>query len=129
MTMPQGQYNQDGLPIEQPQMQQQFGQVPQYLPTQQYQMAPAVAGPPKTKVVAALLAFFLGAFGAHNFYLGSSGKAIAQLMLFLFGAFTSLFIIGFFILGALETWVLIEFVLILLGSGSYARDARGVPLQ
>ena len=34
----------------------------------------------KSKVVAALLAFFLGYFGVHNFYLGYTGKAIAQLL-------------------------------------------------
>jgi TM2 domain-containing membrane protein YozV len=35
----------------------------------------------KTAVVAYLLWFFLGWFGAHNFYLGRIGVAVAQLIL------------------------------------------------
>lgn len=34
----------------------------------------------KTKLVAGLLCWFLGTFGAHRFYLGYKGKARAQLM-------------------------------------------------
>lgn len=33
---------------------------------------------PKSKIAAALLAFFLGGFGAHNFYLGLKNRAIGQ---------------------------------------------------
>ena len=40
---------------------------------------------PKSKIVAAILAIFLGNFGVHNFYLGYTGKAIAQLLLTLVG--------------------------------------------
>ncbi|WP_313502409.1 TM2 domain-containing protein [Corynebacterium variabile] len=36
---------------------------------------------PKTKIVGALLAFFLGSIGAHNFYFGKTGKAVAQLVM------------------------------------------------
>lgn len=36
----------------------------------------------KSRVTAALLAFFLGAFGAHKFYLGDSGKGILYLLFF-----------------------------------------------
>lgn len=35
----------------------------------------------KNKVVAGLLAIFLGGFGVHNFYLGYNGKAVAQLLI------------------------------------------------
>lgn len=35
----------------------------------------------KTAVVAYLLWFFLGWFGAHNFYLGRTGVAVTQLIL------------------------------------------------
>lgn len=35
----------------------------------------------KNKIVAALLAFFLGGFGIHHFYLGSPGAAIACIAL------------------------------------------------
>lgn len=36
--------------------------------------------PKKDKVVAALLAWFLGIFGAHKFYLGKTGAGIAYLI-------------------------------------------------
>lgn len=68
----------------------------------------------KSKLVAALLAFFLGGFGAQNFYLGFTGKAVAQLLLSLcFGV------------GAI--WSFIEGILIL--TGSINADANGVPLK
>ena len=35
----------------------------------------------KSKLAAGLLGIFLGVFGVHNFYLGNTGKAIAQLLL------------------------------------------------
>lgn len=37
------------------------------------------------KIPAALLAFFLGAFGAHKFYLGYNAQGIIMLLVFLFG--------------------------------------------
>lgn len=40
----------------------------------------------KSKIVAALLAFFLGAFGIHKFYLGCNSAGIIMLVLF-FGGF------------------------------------------
>ena len=35
----------------------------------------------KSKIAAGLLGIFLGAFGVHNFYLGYTGKAVAQLLI------------------------------------------------
>ena len=35
----------------------------------------------KSKMVAALLAFFLGALGVHQFYLGHGGRGAAMLLL------------------------------------------------
>ncbi|MCF3098102.1 TM2 domain-containing protein [Aeromonas australiensis] len=37
------------------------------------------------KVAAALFAFFLGAFGAHKFYLGYTKQGVIMLLTFLFG--------------------------------------------
>ncbi|MFC3023563.1 TM2 domain-containing protein [Vibrio zhugei] len=37
------------------------------------------------KIAAALFAFFLGAFGAHKFYLGYTKQGVIMLLLFLFG--------------------------------------------
>ncbi|KII79741.1 TM2 domain-containing protein [Vibrio renipiscarius] len=45
--------------------------------------APASAG--SKKIVAALFAFFLGAFGAHKFYLGYTKEGVIMLLCFLFG--------------------------------------------
>ncbi|NNA18453.1 TM2 domain-containing protein [Pseudomonas lundensis] len=45
---------------------------------------PAASGNSK-KIPAALLAFFLGAFGAHKFYLGYNAQGIIMLLVFLFG--------------------------------------------
>lgn len=68
-------------------------------------------GPPKSTAAAALLAFFLGGLGIHNFYLGYTGKGIAQLLLTIFG--WPLFFIGPLISGI---WAFVEFILILIGS-------------
>lgn len=74
----------------------------------------------KSKVVAALLAFFLGALGIHNFYLGYNTKATVQLLLTLVGW---IIIIGPIIAGV---WALIEFVQILTGA---IDDANGNKLM
>lgn len=42
---------------------------------------PLAARTDRNKVVAALLAFFLGVFGLHRFYLGRKGSAITMLVL------------------------------------------------
>lgn len=39
----------------------------------------------KSKIAAALLAFFLGAFGIHKFYLGCNSAGVIMLFLFLVG--------------------------------------------
>ena len=35
----------------------------------------------KSKMAAGLLGIFLGSLGIHNFYLGYTGKAVAQLLI------------------------------------------------
>jgi TM2 domain-containing membrane protein YozV len=54
----------------------------------------------KSKTTAALLCFFLGAFGIHRFYTGKVGTGIIQLLT----------------LGGLGIWAIIDFVMILTGS-------------
>jgi TM2 domain-containing membrane protein YozV len=56
----------------------------------------------KTALVAYILWFFLGLFGAHNFYLGRTGVAVAQLIL-------SIIIVG---LPITLIWVLVDAFLI-----------------
>lgn len=79
-----------------------------------FAIAPQINGEQKSKLAAGLLGIFLGGLGVHNFYLGYTGKAIAQILLSLcFG------------IGAI--WGLIEGILIL--TGSINKDAKGVPLK
>ena len=80
---------------------------------------PVPAGEQKSKIAAGLLGIFLGSFGVHNFYLGNTGKAVAQLLITLLtcgiGAVVS------------SIWGLIEGILIL--TGSINTDAKGIPLK
>lgn len=68
----------------------------------------------KSKMTAGLLGIFLGGLGIHNFYLGYTGKAIAQIVLSL-------------CFGAGAVWGLIEGILILCGKIN--KDAKGNPLK
>ena len=79
----------------------------------------AYATPPKQWIVALLLAFFVGIFGIHNFYLGYTTKGIIQLVL-------TLTFIGVIVSGI---WAFIDFIMIIMRSGDYATDAQGQPLQ
>ena len=109
----------------------------------------------RSKLAAGLLGIFLGYLGVHNFYLGRTGRAAAQLMLSVVG-FAGYFIAFFFSLFAIAgmtgdmalaaapfilifsalsmiavlasgLWGLIEGIMIL--SGSVKMDGRGVPLK
>ena len=72
----------------------------------------------KSKLVAGLLAILLGAYGVHNFYLGFTGKAIAQLLITLLSCF-SLSIVS-------AIWGLVEGILILTDKNN--TDGKGNPL-
>ncbi len=72
----------------------------------------------KSKLTAGLLGIFLGAFGVHNFYLGYTGKAVAQLLIT---------VLSCFILSEVSyIWGLIEGIMIL--TGSINTDGHGQPL-
>ncbi len=73
----------------------------------------------KSKIAAGLLGIFLGSLGVHNFYLGYTGKAIAQLLI-------SLLSCGFLAFAS-GIWGLVEGILIL--TGSINTDANGNPLK
>jgi hypothetical protein len=62
---------------------------------------------PKSRLVAQLLAFFLGVFGAHRFYAGRTQSAIFML----------------FTLGGLGLWYVYDNIMIVAGS---FRDADGL---
>lgn len=69
----------------------------------------------KSKIAAGLFGIFLGAFGVHNFYLGYTGKAVAQLLITVLSCGILSFISGI--------WGLIEGILI-LASDNYV-DSDG----
>lgn len=77
----------------------------------------------KSKIAAGLFGIFLGYFGIHNFYLGYTGKGVAQLLLSTVGL---CFTCGFSIVIS-AIWGLIEGILIL--TGSIDKDAHGYPLK
>lgn len=87
--------------------------------TAQQQQAPSVSAQEqsKSRLAAGLLGIFLGSLGIHNFYLGFTGKAVAQLILGVLGCTT--------IISAI--WGLVEGIQIL--SGSINADAKGIPLS
>jgi len=55
---------------------------------------------PKSRAVAAILAWFLGIFGIHRFYVGKNGTGILMIVT----------------LGGIGIWTLIDFVMIVVGS-------------
>lgn len=75
--------------------------------------------PGKNKVVAGLLGIFLGSFGVHNFYLGYTGKAVAQLLITVLSCCTLSFVSSI--------WGFIEGILIL--AGNIDTDAYGNKLE
>ncbi len=63
----------------------------------------------KKRLVAFLLAFFLGGLGIHRFYVGKTGTGILQIVT----------------AGGLGIWVLIDWIMILCGA---FKDKQGLPL-
>lgn len=84
---------------------------------------PGVVPYTKDKTVAALLCFFLGGFGIHNFYTGHNGAALGQLGLLLSipiwmwipGINIILFLVLF-------VWPIVNFIQILTDTGLYKFD-------
>lgn len=72
---------------------------------------PAMPMRPQKQVgVAYVLLIFLGAFGAHYFYLNKPGFAIAQMVLWWGGWLLSGVIIGFGLLAAVVVWWIVDLV-------------------
>lgn len=76
---------------------------------------PVTGGEQKSKLVAVLLAFFIGSIGIHDFYLGYTKNGIIKIIL------TCCTGVG----GSI--WALIDFIRLL--TGSLNTDANGVPLK
>ena len=87
----------------------------------QGQMNQQFHGEAKSKIVAGILALLIGGLGIHNFYLGFTGKAIAQLLMSTIGWILIIPPI------AAAIWALVEGIQIL--TGSIRVDARGIPLR
>ncbi|MDO5029944.1 MAG: NINE protein [Corynebacterium sp.] len=118
--------------------QQAYGQPPVsagYNPHVNY-FSPASGISPKSKVLAALLAFFVGAFGVHNFYLGRTGRGLTQLTLWGGSVMSALIleatiilaplaVICLMVTSAVGIWAFVEFILLIIGTGSYKYDAQG----
>ena len=90
-------------------------------PQAQQPAQPVVQVEQKSKLVAGLLAIFLGTFGIHNFYLGYTQKAVIQLVITIIAGWIGVGLI------VTQVWALIEAVQ--LFTGSIKTDAKGVPLK
>lgn len=97
--------------------QQPAGIPPAFPPPPGYVLVPVDQR--KSKVAAGVLGILLGFLGAHNFYLGYTGKAVGQLLI----TVLSCFLLSW----AVWIWGLVEGILIL--TGSMAVDERGIPLK
>jgi hypothetical protein len=91
-----------------PQYQQQY-QPPQYQQQASYSQQDAVISP-KSRLAVFLLAWFLGIFGVHRFYIGKVGSGLAML----------------FTLGGLGIWAFIDFIAAAAGS---LRDSDNLPIK
>ena len=72
---------------------------------------------PKSRLVTVLLAFFLGIFGAHRFYIGKTRTAIVMLILVILYVATvrSWGMIMLIPLAAVVLWALIDFIFAVSG--------------
>jgi TM2 domain-containing membrane protein YozV len=66
----------------------------------------------KSQLVAYLLWFFLGFFGAHRFYLGHTLSAVVMLLLWAVGTALSVVLVGYVILVIPALWWVLDLFLI-----------------
>ncbi len=91
----------------------------EYSSSEQTSTRATVVTKSKSKIAAGLFGIFLGSLGIHNFYLGYTGKAVAQLLITILSC-------GILALVS-EIWGFIEGILIL--AGEINTDAEGNPLS
>ena len=89
--------------------------------------APVAAADAKSKTIAGLLGIFFGLFGIHNFYLGFTGKAVAQLLLTVVAVLLDCVGIGALIHPIPVIWGLVEGIMLLIGAIN--KDGKGNPLK
>ena len=73
----------------------------------------------KSKFIAGILAILLGSLGIHNFYLGYTGKAVAQLLISVLTCGAGAAVTGI--------WGVIEGIMLLCGK--IDKDGKGNPLK
>ena len=95
-------------------------------PPQAAPATPAASGiSPKSRTVTGVLAFFFGWLGIHRFYAGKTGSAIIMLILGIIASVA--YFLGFpYVLYLLELWVLIDFIMILIGK---FKDKNGLLIK
>jgi TM2 domain-containing membrane protein YozV len=76
---------------------------------------------PRRRAVAGLLGIYLGAFGAHRFYLGYTAMGVAQVLAAILLARATY--------GAIFLWGIVEGTLIVLGAQPFRTDAYGRELR
>jgi TM2 domain-containing membrane protein YozV len=77
---------------------------------------------PKSRLTTALLALFLGVFGAHRFYVGKTKTAIVMLCLSIVGVATAWIVIGIPFILIISAWVLVDLIYAATGM---ATDSHG----
>lgn len=125
----QADYSQQGYQTVPPQENGYYAPVPPVPPVYYPEMKqPARTDYPagykiKKKYIAVILAFALGTFGIHNFYLGNKNRALAQVLLSTVGA---IFTFGLST-AAVTIWSYIEGVLLFIENVD--ADAEGYKIQ
>jgi TM2 domain-containing membrane protein YozV len=89
--------------------------------------APVAAGiSPKSRLATTLLAWFLGYFGAHRFYIGKTGTAIVMLVLGIVGIPLCFVFVGIPIVIGVAVWALIDFIFAVAGKMT---DSQGLLIE
>ena len=81
---------------------------------------------PKSRLTTTLLAWFLGIFGAHRFYIGKTGTAAVMLTLGVIGFATLWLFVGEIFLIAVGIWAFVDFLIAVTGN---MRDREGKTIQ
>ena len=113
------QYNAQNNGYQTPNYTQQYNQ-PYEQPAYNTTYTVPLGYPQKSRIAAALLAFLFGVFGVHNFYLGYTGKGVAQLLLSTIGIILCR-------LGPIITFIWCIYEGIQLLKDTVPTDGHGVP--
>ena len=81
---------------------------------------------PKSRLATTLLAWFLGYFGAHRFYVGKTGSAMVMLILGIVGIPLCLVLVGIPIVIGVSVWRLVDFIIAVTGN---MRDKDGLLIE